>query len=235
MKDTSFYDQESMQYSGKRYPKIAQSYTQFFFNRRLTIAKKFLQEVIKHKNRQLTLLELGCADGIVVREFERVFPEAFSKIIGIDVSFGMVKEARRQNISDKAEFLLRQEYLNRVPVDVINETGVINYAGFDQDIEFVEKNLNEKGWYILSIAGTDSLRNKLKGEGDFVDFRSFAEYEKILQVKFDLLQSQGCGVFIPHIWKVPALARVIQAAAEAIFGTILPNMCHEKVFLLRKK
>jgi SAM-dependent methyltransferase len=236
MKDTSFYNQESVQYSSKRYPKIPTSYTQFFFNRRLSIAKKYLAQVVEaEQGKRLALLELGCADGVMVREFHRTFPEGFLKLVGIDVSSSMVEEARKQNTIAEAKFLLRQEYSNRPVVDVINETGVINYAGFDADIQFVSDNLKPGGWYILSIAGTGSLRNKLKGEGGFKDFRSYGEYEKLLCEKFDILRVEGCGFFIPHIWKIPALARIIQGTADSIFGRVLPGLCHEKVFLLRKK
>lgn len=235
MKDTTFYNQESTQYSAKRYPKVARDYTQFFFNRRLSIAKKLIKEVIREEGKKLTLLELGCADGIVAREFSRSFPNSFEKLVGIDVSPGMVEEARRQNTDPSTEFLLRQEYVARPQVDVINETGVINYAGFDSDIDFALNNLKEKGWYVLSVAGTDSLRNRLKGEAGFADFRSYAAYEKILREKFTILHTEGCGFFIPHIWKLPALARIIQQTSDIIFGRLLPNLCHEKIYLLRRK
>jgi SAM-dependent methyltransferase len=235
MKDTSFYNQESTQYSLKRYPKVAQSYTQFFFNRRLSFAKKYIAKVLLYEKRPLSLLELGCADGIVVREFEQTFPGAFSKIVGVDVSPGMVEEARRQNKSQVAEFFLRQEYANGEVVDVVNETGVINYAGFDQDVAFVENRLKRGGWYVLSVAGTNSLRNTLKGEGDFIDFRSYREYESLLREKFTIHRAIGCGVFVPHLWKIPALARLLQPIVEVIIGTLIPSWCHEKIYLLRIK
>lgn len=235
MKDTSFYNQESTQYSSKRYPKVPSSYTQFFFNRRLALTKNFVAKIIAYEGKELSLLELGCADGIVVRELVHTFPHAFSKLVGIDISPGMVEEARKQNTEQRVEFLLRQDYVARPTVDIVTETGVINYAGFDSDVTFVSQNLKNDGWYVLSIAGTNSLRNLLKPEGDFVDFRSYGEYEKLLREKFSVYATIGCGFFIPHIWKVSVIARPLQLFADAVLGRIFPSLCHEKVFLLKKK
>jgi predicted TPR repeat methyltransferase len=233
MKDTTFYNQESTQYSEKRYPKVAQTYTQFFFNRRLAITKQMIAKIVKTEDRKLALLELGCADGIVVRELAKEFPDAFSKLVGIDISPGMVDEARRHNSLSIASFMLRSEYAGE-PVDVINETGVINYAGFDADIAFTNANLKEKGWYVLSVAGTGSLRNILKHESDFVDFRSYKEYEAILRKSFTIVKQVGCGVFIPLVWRLPSLARAVHGVLEPWVGLAMPGLCHEKLYLLQK-
>ncbi len=233
MKDTDFYNQESAHYSEKRYPKVAQSYTQYFFNRRLAITKAFFKKSIK-SGTTYSLLELGCADGIVVRELAKDFPDAFSKLVGIDISPGMIEEARRHNSLSNATFMLRSEYAGE-PVDIVNETGVINYAGFDTDIAFAHNNLKEGGHYILSVAGTGSLRNSLKPEADFADFRSYKEYEALLRQKFTVLKVAGCGVFIPLIWRLPAIARVVHAVLEPLVGALMPGLCHEKLYLLQKK
>ncbi len=147
----------------------------------------------------------------------------------------MVEEARKKNESINAEFLLRSEYINRPSVDIVNETGVINYAGFDADIQFVYDNLKDDGWCVLSVAGTGSLLNRLKGEKDFIDFRSYAEYEKLLHEKFVIHHTEGCGIFVPHLWKLPMLARIVQPLAEAVFGKLFAGLCHEKVYLVQKK
>jgi SAM-dependent methyltransferase len=235
MKDTSFYNRESAQYSSKRYPAVPRSYTQFFFKRRLSIAKKFVAKIIALEKRELSLLEVGCADGVVLRELGISFPRAFSKLVGIDTSPAMIEEARRRAAPPRAEFLLRGEYAGYPPVDVINETGVINYAGFDPDLQFAYDNTAAGGWYVLSVAGTNSLLNRLKGEAGFSDFRSYQEYEKLLRERFSVMQVEGCGLFIPHIWKFHPLARAAQPLAEAFFGRLFPSLCHEKIYLLRRR
>ncbi len=233
MKDTDFYNQESASYSQKRYPKVAQSYTQYFFNRRLALTKAFLRKALE-PGKTYSLLELGCADGIVVRELAKDFPNAFSKLIGVDISPGMINEARRHNSLSNASFVLRSEYAGK-PVDIVNETGVINYAGFDTDIAFAHDNLKEKGCYILSVAGIGSIRNRLKPEAGFADFRSYKEYEALLRPKFEVLAVAGCGVFVPLIWKLPSLARLVHTVLEPFMGALMPSLCHEKLYLLKKK
>ena len=69
MKDVNFYDKESGTYSDKRYPKIVSSYNQFFFTERLRIVLKMLDKNISEK-KNLSLLEIGCADGIVIENGE---------------------------------------------------------------------------------------------------------------------------------------------------------------------
>ena len=235
MKDTDFYNKESECYSQKRYAAVPVSYTQFFFNRRLAITKKYISRIIAKTGGKLSLLELGCADGIVVRELARAFPDAFSGLIGIDISPGMIGEAQKQNTTPYARFMLRDAYMGMPPVDVITETGVINYAGFDNDIKFVLSNLKEHGWYVLSVAGTGSLRNILKPEKDFKDFRTYREYERLLKETFEIREVTGCGMFIPLIWRFPALARTTTAVLETMCGNMFPGLCHEKVYLLQKR
>jgi predicted TPR repeat methyltransferase len=235
MKDTAFYNQESTRYSQKRYPKVAQTYTQFFFNQRLDLTKRFFKEIVLHEKKKLSVLELGCADGIIVRELSAAFPDSFSKLVGVDISLGMVEEAKRLNTLPNASFMLREEYKNQQPADIVNETGVINYAGFDADTAFASDNLKEEGYYILSVAGTGSLRNMLKHESDFADFRSYKEYEAILRKNFAIVAQVGCGVFIPLVWRLPTLARLIHLMIEPVVGSLMPGLCHEKLYLLKKK
>ena len=235
MKDTQFYDTESAQYSRKRYPLVAQSYTQFFFNRRLALTKQFVGRVLSASaGVPVTLLEVGCADGVVVRELARAFHGAFKKMVGIDISPSMIAEARRQNTDSNAEFLLREEYGSRPPVNIVIETGVINYANFEEDLQFAFSNLQTGGYYLLSVAGTESLRNRLKHESGFNDFRSYRVYDRLIREKFTVLGVRGCGVFMPYLWRIPAIARLVQPMLEVALGTLVPGLCHEKLYLLKK-
>ncbi len=234
MKDSVFYNQESARYSEKRYPSVAKTYTQFFFKRRLVLTKAFLRQILAGSNRSLELLEVGCADGIVVREIEKDFHGKFKKITGIDTAAEMIEEARNKNTSPNVEFFTRDAYTG-TSADVVVETGVINYANFDEEMAFAAKQLTPGGHYLFSIAGTDSLLNFFKPEGDFNDFRSYGEYDRIVRKAFDVVSVRGCGLFIPLLWRVPALARFIQAIIDPLAGLIAPSLCHEKVYLVRKK
>lgn len=234
MKDTQFYNNESSEYSEKRYPVVAQSYTQFFFTRRLAITKNFLKQIFI-SGQHPALLEIGCADGIIIRDIENSFPGVFSKLSGIDISAGMIEEAHKRNTSMNAEFLLRSEYAAREPVSVVVETGVINYSRFEDDILYAYNNLKVGGYYILSVAGTGSLRNRLKHESGFNDFRSYKEYEFLLRQKFIVRSVRGCGLFVPYIWKIPPFGRILQPIADSIVGALFPGLCHEKLYLLEKK
>lgn len=235
MKDTNFYNEESWQYSSKRYPSVARTYTHFFYKRRLAITKKLISQNLKKLGENPTLLEMGCADGVIVREIEKAFPNRFKKLIGIDIAPQMIGEAKNKNENPHAEFFTREQYLSEELVDLVVETGVVNYAKFDEEIAFAYRVLKPGGLYLLSVAGTGSLLNMLKHEGDFNDFRSYGEYERLLREKFIVKKVRGCGFFIPFLWRVPVLAQVVQSSIDPLAGNVLPGLCHEKVFLLRKK
>jgi len=233
MKDKDFYNQESIQYSKKRYTNIAGSYLQFFYMRRLSITKSYIKRVLHIEGRGKKLLEIGCADGVVIRAIEDTFPEAFNMLIGIDTAPNMIREAQRQNTNPRAEFMVRNEYVGG-PVDVVVETGVVNYADVEDEILFVHKHLKPNGYYILSVAGVESLYNRLKHDSGMTDFRSYKKYDRYIREKFDVVEMQGCGFFIPYLWKMPLIARAVQYVADRTAGALVPNLCHEKVYLLRK-
>lgn len=233
MKDTAFYNQESTRYSSKRYAKVARSYLQLFYAHRLEITKKYLLFVLKKAQANPALLEVGCADGVIVRELCKDFSEIGS-ITGIDISPGMIEAARSQNTDPRATFEMRSEYA-RGPVDIVVETGVVNYSDVDAEVLFAHQNLKEGGWYILSVAGTGSLYNRIKHDGGLADHRPYKEYDRIIRERFAVHRVLGTGFFIPLIWKVPVLARVVQRCAEATLGALFPGLCHEKMYLLQKK
>jgi SAM-dependent methyltransferase len=234
MKDTLFYNKESAQYSDKRYPRVAHSYTQFFFKRRLRLTKAFLRAGLAKMHAPLTLLEVGCADGIVVREIQKDFPQTFAHIAATDISPGMIDEARKKNMSSTTEFFVRDQYRGE-PVDVVIETGVINYAHFETELDDAYTQLKPGGIFIFSIAGTESLINRLKPLTDFNDFRTYTEYDRITREKFIVHQVHGCGFFVPYLWWVPVVARLVQGVIDPFAGFFLPNLCHEKLYLVEKK
>lgn len=235
MKDTAYYNQESKQYSERRYPQVPRSYTQFFYKYRLELTKRFLRTILASGMGHPTLLEIGCADGIIIRSIEAEFPNKFKKLVGIDIASNMIEEARSKNTIERAVFTIRDQYEGRESVDVVVETGVVNYAHVEEELAFAHTNLVPGGFYILSIAGTDSLLARLKGAGGFNDFRSYSEYDRLLKEKFTTVRVRGCGLFIPYIWRIPPLGRAMQTLVEPIVGVLIPSLCHEKVYLLKKK
>jgi SAM-dependent methyltransferase len=230
MKDTSFFDKESVQYSKKRYTKRADNYLQAFFNHRLHITKRYLTQITSGKS-DATLLEVGCADGIILREIAKDFPH-LKKLVGIDIATHMIEEATRQNTDPRVSFMVREAYRSE-PVDIVVETGVINYSHVEKEIRYAYDNLKEEGYFILSIAGTDSIYNRIKRD-TLSDFRTYKEYPPLITAYFEVCEVKGAGFFVPLIWKIPMVARPLQALAEAV-GEYSPSLCHEKMYLLRKK
>lgn len=234
MKDTPFFNRESGRYSERRYPRVARTYTQFFYKRRLILSRAFLEQIIAEATNPLALLEVGCADGVIIRAIEEAFPDVFRELVGIDIAPAMIEEAIRRNTNPRASFVLRSEY-HSMPMDLIVETGVANYSRIEDECLFAHHNLKQGGQFILSIAGTGSLYNRLKRDTGFNDFRSYKESEDIIRRHFSIRAVRGCGLLIPFIWRIPPFARMIQAIVEPLASVLAPDMCHEKLYLLEKK
>ena len=233
MKDVNFYDKESRTYSEKRYPRKISSYNQFFFTKRLAIVLDLVAKAIKNRT-GLSILEIGCADGIVISEIFRAYKNSFSSVTGIDISPEMIRIARRKYEGSGIVFSERKDFATRAE-DIVLEIGVINYADISSEFRFAYDYMKTDSIYIISLAGTNSLWNRIKkGDKGFNNFLSYQEYEKEIRKNFDILLSSSVGLFIPLIWKLPALARIIQPI-ETVFRPILPNCFHEKIYLLKKK
>jgi SAM-dependent methyltransferase len=238
MKDTNFYNAESVVYSQKRYPEKTIDYIHYFFKKRLAIVLDLIEET-SIQRRDLRLLEIGCADGVVIRKIEEKFGDRFSEVQGIDLSPQMIEMARKNNPVDvKIKFAVRKSDDNPgADFDIIVEVGVINYTDFLPELEFVQKKLNPNGSYILSIAGRDALKEKLgrtniKASNNLLNY---ADYEKMIIEHFDIAKVVPCGFWLPGLWKIPALARIIQPVLDPVLSVLLPNFFHEKVFLLKLK
>ena len=229
-KDESFYNTESAQYSSKRYPPVASTYVQAFFKRRLSITLEVIERI--PKSEPLSVLEIGCADGVVLRALRERFGARLGAIQGIDIAQEMIARARELNRDFRTTYAVRREYVER-PIDLVIETGVLNYAGVE-DISYAARQLKEGGWYVLSLAGTGSIIHQLDLVGGFKDVRSYREYEALIREEFEIVAVRGCGFFVPYLWRVPALARLLQPYFEGVFGLLLPNLCHEKVYLVKK-
>lgn len=235
MRDTDYYDAESSRYSSKRYPRVPQSYLQAFFLRRLHMVKVIIRDELHGDG--LRLIEIGCADGVVTYALADSFGKTFSDIEAVDISPKMIAEAEANKGDRKIVFGLRQDFPFREHYDLVVEVGVINYADENEEFRFARTLIGAEGSYLCSVAGSDSLKNRLKRDEakGFNNFLTYAEYEAKIREHFSIVRAMPVGIFIPHIWKLPALARIIQPIAEAVMAPLFPNLFHEKVYLLRSR
>ncbi len=236
MKDTKYYDKESVQYSQKRYPETEMHYVHFFFKRRLALLLGLLARITNGK-RGMSLLEVGCADGFVLSTIAKKL-SCFDTLVGIDISPQMIETAKALNSDPRTHYYVRGERdFEKGSLDIIAEVGVLNLTDLREDLLFAKDHLKEGGYYICSLASSTSLTAKLKPSNrkDYKHFMSFTEYERTLREFFVIEARIPYGLFVPHIWKIPALARFIQPAVGQVFTKLLPNAFHEKIYLLRKR
>jgi len=238
-KDTAFYDKESSVYSARRYPQRSSDYTHFFFKRRLALTLGLLGRLIPNMGSP-KLLEVGCADGIVLRMIYDRFRERISLYEGVDISPKMIEEARKKNEGSPMSFSVRRSngaFTDKKDAryDLIVEIGVLNYAGFDADMKCAEEALSKDGYYICSIAGRGSLWDRqVKADKGFGNFLSYKEYERKIKARFEIVTVKPVGLRVPFIWRLPLAARIIQPIVEALFMPFT-GLYHEKVYLLKKK
>lgn len=231
--NTSFYDKESGQYSGKRYHKTPETYTQFFFQERLRKVISLVGRNIKGRHEQ-TLIEDGCADGIVAFVISKFFKENFSKIIGTDISPGMILEA--QKMYPNIPFYLKSQLPEEIRVDVILAVGFVSPGIFDDEFAFIKKHLKRDGKIITSLVNRTSIhaRLKLKGKPILEDYWTYAKYEEYLKKEFTIVDSVPYGLFVPKLWAVPMVARLLQPLFEIILKPF-PGLFHEKLYVLEYK
>ncbi len=233
IKDPAFYNKESVQYFAKRYPAVATNYIQFFFKRRLGQTLSQMRGLFGRSN-GLSLLEIGCADGVVMRDIQKKLPAVFSSMTGIDTAKDMIVAATSLDNSHKMKFYIRGEEPMQT-YDAVVEIGVANYADFDTELLYARDHLKAKQVYILSIAGKGSLNARLGGGVGYNNFLSYSEYQNKIRAQFDIKKTIPVGLYIPFIWRVPFIARFIQPIAEIILSRIAPNLFHEKIYILKKR
>ncbi len=236
-KDTAFYDKASDTYSGIRYPEKSTDYNHFFFKRRLDVTVAALKGIISDmKPRHPSLLEVGCADGVVLRRVSDVFGNAISTYAGVDISPKMIESAKAKNAGVPLTFSVRDPKECFAAADIVIEIGVLNYADFDREMGCAEQALPVDGRYICSVAGRGSLWDRLvrvdKGFGNFLTYR---EYENKIRQRFDIVSIHSVGLRLPIVWRAPVIARLIQPVVEACLALLAPNSFHEKVYVLRLK
>lgn len=230
----NFYDKESGIYTAKRYPNLVESYTQYIFRTRLNIFLSFLKKGQHVIPPNPSVFEIGCADGIVFKSLEESFPHRFPKLVGVDISPGMVAEATKQNTNNNTSFALR----DNVPpalYDMVLEIGVHVYD-LEAELAYVAQFLKPQGYFVYSAAGAKSLYKKIKmKDKDYSnDYLPYSSGEEVLRKYFSIEDSAVYGLFVPKLWQIPALGRFLQPVVDSIFQFIAPELFHEKLYLLKK-
>ena len=240
IKDQDFYNKESAIYSAKRYPERATDYTHFFFKKRLSMAESLLRQAFQGK-KGLRLLEIGCADGIVMREIGNDIPGMFSDMTGIDTAEDMIAAAISSEKRSHTEPGTKRSYYIRGKepaggsFDAIVEIGVANYTDLDEELGYISEHLKDNGICVLSIAGKWSVNGRMSREEGYRHFSSYGEYENKIVRSFIIEMVIPVGLRLPFIWRIPMLARKLQPFIESIWRPIAPDLFHEKIYLLRKK
>jgi SAM-dependent methyltransferase len=229
-----FYDKESTMYSGKRYT-VKNTYVQYFFQTRLNVVKKFLKKILI--NDRKTVLDIGCADGVVTRDIFDSFERNIDHMVGVDISSLMISTARQITQSKyKIEYKMKEE-LTEKDFDIVLAMGYMSLPILEEEIVYLKKHIKTNGIYILTMAGNSSLHAilKVRGKPYFDDFNSYDKYEDALSKHFDILAKRPVGLFIPKLWSVPFIARYLQPFFDSIFRFVVPNLYHEKVYILKLK
>jgi len=234
MKDTiRFYDKESSIYKKKRYPDKITSYTQYIFKKRLNLFLTLLMSIKDEVPEGASILEIGCADGVVLSKVESKFPNMFSKIVGTDISQGMIEQAKKDNNNPNASFYLRDN-LPQEKFDMILELGVHVYD-LEDEIRYINLYSKDNSYLFYSCAGQKSLFSKFKLKGNLYaeGYKSYKDNEIILKDKFYLKAHVPYGLFVPKLWMFPWLGRLLQPIFDFVFQKITPELFHEKIYLLQ--
>lgn len=235
-KNEEYYNKEAILYSKKRYPDLTIDFSQYLFKKRLNLLLDFISVLGRNKNREYrNILEIGCADGFILKRLASEFI-FLKRLIGIDTSKNMIQTAIALNNNNKCEFHLRGEEIEK-KFDLIIEVGVLNLVNIKKELDFVFEHLDDESYYICSLANINSLRSKFKfnyHNDGFEHLLSFVEYEDIIKEKFIIEKEKAYGLFIPYIWKIPIVARILQPIGEWLFNRLFEGVFHEKIYLLRK-
>lgn len=228
-----YYNQESIQYSHKRYEGVTDTYVKYFFKRRLELVLGHLAECQPIFR---TLLDVGTGDGVMLREITSKLSGKFNKLVGVDIADEMIKQSRLLTTDNAISFF----NVNDTPKEKFD---VILFIGFMtpklwQDYQsYVTLHLAEGGFVLTSFAGHDSIhaRLKIKNEQYYVEYLSYQNYRKLIGTNFEIINSKYYGFFVPKLWSIPALARVVQPIVDRLMAPLFPNLFHECLYLLRKK
>lgn len=233
MKDTTFFNAESQSYSSKRYPARARTFTQYFFKERLAQTMRVLAPVFVTPSRHV--LELGCADGIVAARIHERFAPSISVFDATDIAPEMITAARTLFPDAGVQFAVRTETAISGKYDAIVEVGVLNYTDLEPELIAVRDALAPGGRYVCSIAGSSSLQARLKGAAGYRHILRYNEYERLFSKYFAIKDRRAVGFFIPYLWKIPVLGRILQPVFEVIGRIMYPRFALEYIYVLEAR
>jgi len=235
-KTIDYYNKESNQYTKKRYDGSMSNYSQYIFRKRMSLLFNYITYIrYKSLNKNKTLFDIGCADGIVLFSLNDRFADFIDKIVAVDISDEMIKVAKNKTTEAKFSFYMRGDE-PELKCDVVTELGV-HVSDLKKEMEYVESRLNTDGYYIYSTGDKNSIyaRLKLKGKPncEYVkDYMTLHDIEIILKTKFNIIKKTSYGFFIPKLWSVPFLARIVQPTVDFFLSILFPSLFHETLYLL---
>jgi len=229
-----FYDKESSIYSAKRYLGEVTSYTQFFFHKRLTVVVALMKDLVKDR-KQLSLLDIACADGIITQKVAKEYNENFSFFVGNDISAKMVKVANELNHDSRISFYIKNETPD-YKFDIVLALGFLSGSILKYEIDFASQYLKNDSFFICTLVSKYSILSllKVRTKPYYQDYWSYKKQEALLKEEgFQIIKVIPCGLFIPLLWKSPKMARKIQPILEVVFS-FMPNLYQEKIYLLQR-
>jgi hypothetical protein len=231
-----YYDEEASVYSLKRYPTVAANYVQFLFTHRREVMFALLTKVIADTKPPRTLLEIGTADGVLLRSIAKRLPDAFEKLLGTDLSHEMVAAAQELTRNPHISYMQRDSLDAGGNFTCVMEIGVGALAiDMDNELSRAAAHLAHGGYFICAYAGNGSIATRWGSTAaNISQLSAYQVYEAAMRKHFTIEKKVPYGIYVPLLWKVPAAARALQPVAE-VLGRLFPSLAHEQLYLLKKK
>ncbi len=237
MSPEEFYNQESNRYSQKRYLGEVDTYVKYLFRHRLNLVLEYVEEVKRLAGPgPKTILEVGTADGVVLRRIQAAFPSVFNKMIGVDIAEGMIVKARELSKGMNIDFF-KKEGTPDDTFDVQLLVGFMNARLIETDRDYISAHLKKGGYAVLSLAGRNSIQARLKvrDQEHYQDYVTYARYRSLLLKNFKIVETRYYGFFVPKLWSMPRIARFLQPIFDRILAPFVPELFHEALYLLQLK
>jgi len=232
-----YYNEESTKYSYKRYEGVTDTYVKYFFRRRLALVLNYLAAMrLNVREDGPHLLEVGCADGVVLRKIALKTPGKFGKLVGVDIAEDMLVQACLVTKDSNISFFHKSE----TPIekfDVALAVGFVDPGHWQEEKNYLLKHLKPGGHVVISLGARYSLHARLKlvGKDYAKQYLTYKEYDKLLTYDFEIVAKRYYGLFVPKLWAIPTLARLLQPVFDRLLAPLVPGLFHECLYLLRSK
>ncbi len=239
----NFYTQESVHYTAKRYDGALQTYPQYIFRRRRSIVAEIIKSILPTFNRvDISIFDIGCADGSVIQYFDNFVDKKFAHIDAIDISEGMIAQAKSTISDSRYNFYLRgTENISRT-YSIVTELGVYT-PNIQEELSFMSNKLDTDGYIIYGVALRNSIeariRRRREKNVEFLDtYLTFGQIKQACaRTHLEIVSYTPYGIFIPKLWAFPKIAQHVQSCIDFCVKYIpfSTNLFHEVVFVLKKK